>query len=76
MDIPTTKIKLIHWLTELEDQSVLEKIIDVQEATVTLTNEQKEELDRRLDSYEAGNMKFFSWDDVKSRIKNSIKDAS
>lgn len=76
MDIPTTKIKLIHWLTELEDQSVLEKIIDVQEATVTLTNEQKEELDRRLDSYEAGNMKFSSWDDVKSRIKNSIKDAS
>jgi putative addiction module component (TIGR02574 family) len=30
-----------------------------------LTNEQKEELDRRMDGYEHGKSKTYSWDEVK-----------
>ena len=76
MNIPATKIMLIHWLAELEDQSVLEKLINVQQETVDLNGEQEEELSRRLTRYEAGETQFSSWDEVRSRIKNSVEDAS
>ena len=76
MDIPATKIMLIHWLAELEDQSVLEKLIDIQQKTVDLSGEQEEELSRRLTHYEAGDMQFSSWDEVRSRIENNVENAS
>jgi len=35
-----------------------------------LTEEQKTELDRRLEMIEKGEMKFSSWEDVKKRLRN------
>lgn len=35
-------------------------------ATIPLTKEQKKELDRRLDQFERGERKSYSWEEVKS----------
>lgn len=77
MDVPSIKIDLIHWLTELEDQSVLEKIQGLkeeQERSLELTVDQHRELEKRLEKYEAGEMRFSSWETVKKRIKERAKD--
>ena len=72
MDIQSVKIDLIHWLTELQDKSILEKLKGLkeqQEKSFELTKEQQEELDSRLKRYEDGEMKFSSWDSVKDRVR-------
>ena len=72
MDIQSVKIDLIHWLTELQDKSILEKLKGLkeqQEKSFELTKEQQEELDSRLKVYEDGEMKFSSWDSVKDRVR-------
>lgn len=51
MDIQSVKIDLIHWLSELEDMSVLEQIQSLkeeQENSFQLNAEQGEELESRL----------------------------
>ena len=78
MDIQSVKIDLIHWLTELQDKSILKKIQSLKEQqddAFKLSADQKKELDSRLKKYENGEMKFSSWDTVKDRIRNSAKDA-
>ena len=78
MDVQSAKIDLIHWLTELQDKSVIKKLQGLkeqQEKAFELSAEQKEELDRRLKDYEEGKMKFSSWDSVKERIRSRSKDA-
>ena len=78
MDVQSAKIDLIHWLTELQDQSVIKKLQGLkeeQEKVYELSTEQKEELDSRLKDYEEGKMKFTSWDSVKDRIRIRSKDA-
>lgn len=75
MDIQSVKIDLIHWLTELEDTSILKKlqiIKELEENTLLLSEEQQKELDIRLEKYENGQLEFTSWEIVKSRIKNQI----
>lgn len=77
MDIQSVKIDLIHWLTELEDTSILKKlqiIKELEENTLLLSEEQQKELDIRLEKYENGQLEFTSWEIVKSRIKNQIND--
>jgi putative addiction module component (TIGR02574 family) len=77
MDIQAVKIDLIHWLTELQDKSVLKKLQGLkeqQESAYELSAEQMEELDGRLEKYENGKMKFSSWDSVKDSIRNRAKD--
>lgn len=77
MDVKSVKIELIHWLTELEDKSVLEQIQvlkDKQESSFELNAEQRKELDSRLEKYENGEMKFSTWDTVKNRIRDRTKD--
>lgn len=72
MNIQSVKIDLIHWLTELQDISVLKQIQGLkeeQENSLQLNAEQKKELESRLERYENGEMSFSSWDTVKKRIK-------
>jgi len=48
MDVRSVKIYLIHWLTELQDKSVLKKLQGLkeqQESSFELSAEQKEELE-------------------------------
>lgn len=78
MDIQSIKIELIHWLSELEDMSVLEQIQSLkeeQENSFQLNAEQGEELESRLERYEKGEMRFSSWDAVKKRIRDRANDA-
>jgi len=77
MDIQTIKVDLIHWLTELEDKSVLNELIvlkEKQERSFELNAEQQKELDGRLEKYVKGEMEFSSWDTVKNRVRNRAKD--
>ena len=70
MDVAATKLTLIQWLTELQDQSVLEKLVDFRQQNSDLSTEQQKVLDHRIKRYEASEMKFNSWDTVKERIRN------
>lgn len=77
MDIQSAKIELIHWLTELQDKTILKKlqgIKDQEESTFELSPDQKKELDDRLEKYENGEMEFSTWETVKDRIRSRSKD--
>lgn len=50
-------------------QSILK---DMQMETNIFTDEQKDEIDRRLEKIDNGKAKLFSWDDVKQEIKASL----
>jgi putative addiction module component (TIGR02574 family) len=76
MDIQSLKIDLIHWLTELRDETVLEKIQAIkEEGDYDLSPAQQEELDKRLERYERGDMKFKSWEETKASIRSRSKNA-
>ena len=77
MDIQSIKVDLIHWLTELQDLSVLEQLQGMkakQESSLKLNSEQTKELDSRLKRYENGEMKFSSWEQVRERIKSKAEE--
>lgn len=78
MDVQSVKIDLIHWLTELQDQSVLKQLQGLkeqQQSSFGLGEAQIEELDSRLEKYENGETKFSPWDKVKERVRNHAKDS-
>ena len=76
MDIQSLKIDIIHWLTELTDKTVLEKIQAIKEEEyVELSIAQQAELDKRLKKFEKGEMKFKSWEDTKTSIRKRSKNA-
>lgn len=78
MDIQSVKIDLIHWLTELQDKSILKKLQGLkeqQEHSFELSAEHEKELEKRLEKYENGEMKFSSWAATKESIRNRAKDA-
>ena len=73
MDVQSVIIELIHWLTELQDKSVLktlQALKEQQENAFEPSAEQKKELDGRIEKYENGEMEFSPWDTVKYRVRN------
>lgn len=77
MDIQSLKIDLIHWLTQLKDKSILEKVHAIKEEVehIGLARSQHEELEKRLDKYERGEMEFKTWEEAKANIRDKAKDA-
>src|SRR5277367_1840113 len=76
MDIQTLKIDIIHWLTELKDKNVLEKIHALKEEEgIELSPAQQTDLDKRLKKYARGEMKFKSWDETRASIRKRSKNA-
>jgi putative addiction module component (TIGR02574 family) len=76
MDIQSVKIDLIHWLTQLQDITILEKIQALRvddDNDLDLSPEQQRELDRRLEKLASGEAKFVSWDEAEARIRGSLK---
>lgn len=76
MDVAALKLDLIHWLTQIQDKELLKKIQLLKEGIENeseLSEDQLLELDQRLEKYEAGQMDFSSWEDVKVRIKTRVK---
>ena len=72
MDIQSIKIDLIHWLTQLQDRTVLEKIQAIKEEEVhELSPDQQKELNERLERYERGDSKFKTWEETKKSIRNT-----
>jgi len=66
-------------ISELKKISIAERILIVEELwdsivadqeDVTLTRQQRDELDRRLAEYDASPDSGITWDEVKSRIKS------
>ena len=39
---------------------------------IALTDEQEQEIDRRIERHERGEGKSFSWDELKSRLKSDL----
>lgn len=65
MDVQALKLDLIHWLTELQDSAVLEKLQAFKnQETNRITEEQKEWLDERLASYHKNPSSVLPWDKV------------
>jgi putative addiction module component (TIGR02574 family) len=76
MDIQSLKIDIIHWLTQLQDKNILEKINAIKEEEgYELTSAQRAELDKRLEKYGRGEMKFRTWEETKASIRKRSKDA-
>lgn len=78
MDIQAVKIDLIHWLTQLQDVTILEKIQVIkaeEDDDLDLSPEQQRELDRRLDELERGEAKLIPWEESMARIRSSLKNA-
>ena len=76
MDIQTLKIDIIHWLTQLNDKNVLEEIHALKkEEDIELSSDQKVELEKRLNKYVRGEMKFKSWEETRASVKKRSKNA-
>jgi putative addiction module component (TIGR02574 family) len=59
-------------LSNAEKILLVERIWDsIDKKSVELTTTQKKELDRRLEKYSSGEMKFSTWEEVKARLENN-----
>jgi len=69
MDTQSIKVELIHWLTELEDRSVLEQVQvfkQLQEGTLSAAHQAL--LDDRIASYEQNPGQSLDWDEVMKEL--------
>ena len=73
MDIQSIKIDLIHWLTELQDQSILEQIHAFKKQQQgTLSDAHKNLLDERITSYEKDPDNVLDWDSVMKELEEGL----
>ncbi len=73
MDIQSIKINLIRWLTDLQDESVLEKLQAFKnQQEYELSDAHKKLLDERLASYENHPGQALNWEDVVKEIENDL----
>ncbi|MCH7413416.1 addiction module protein [Belliella sp. R4-6] len=65
MDIQAIKIDLIHWLTKLDDITLLEELKLLKEKhEVDLSEDHKDFLDERLEFYEQNPNELIDWEDI------------
>ncbi len=62
------KYRLIEKLIQTEDEELLLQVEEIL-GSPFLTEDQKQELERRRTSYEKGETKLYSWQEVKERIR-------
>lgn len=73
MDIQSIKIDLIHWLTELEDISVLEKLHTFKnQREGSLSKAHKDLLDERISSYQENPESLIDWDDIEKELDERL----
>jgi putative addiction module component (TIGR02574 family) len=63
-------------IDRIEDSTFLKAIYTIlndKSKEYQLTEEDKEEIDRRLDSYEKGKSKLYTWEEVKRAIRKTKK---
>jgi hypothetical protein len=65
MDIQSIKLDLIHWLTELQDRSALEKLVAFKDhLDGGLSDSHKKLLDDRIASWEEHPSNLLEWEDI------------
>lgn len=70
MDIQSIKVDLIHWLTELQDQTILEQLQSFKRRQEEeLTEAHKDLLDKRIASYENDPGKVLDWNDAMKELE-------
>jgi predicted transcriptional regulator len=75
MDIPTTKIELIHWLTELQDPKILEQINNIKNSEDwwnRISDAEKSSIDQGLSDLEAG--KIHGNDEVMKFVSQKVNE--
>lgn len=73
MDIQAIKIDLIHWLTEVQDQSVLEQLQAFKaQQEKGLSDAHKALLDERIASYEKNPSDVLDWDNVMTELEKDL----
>ena len=73
MDIQLSKIELIHWLTELQDPSILEQLQAFKkQQEATLSDAHKALLDERIASYEKDPDNVLDWDHVMKELEKGL----
>ncbi|WP_194972869.1 addiction module protein [Aquiflexum lacus] len=73
MDIQSIKIDLIHWLTELEDISVLEKLQTFKnQEEESLSKAHRDLLDERISSYQENPDSLIDWDDMVKELDERL----
>jgi putative addiction module component (TIGR02574 family) len=68
------KTELQQLIDQLDDEKMLEAVYTIlssQSPIKELTDEQKAELDKRLEQHEAGESESYSWEEVKKRVRSS-----
>jgi putative addiction module component (TIGR02574 family) len=71
MDTQSIKVDLIHWLTELQDQSILEQVLAFKkQQEETLSDAHKALLDERIASFEKDPDNVLDWDHVMKELGN------
>ncbi|PTQ99990.1 putative addiction module component (TIGR02574 family) [Mucilaginibacter yixingensis] len=78
MSIAEIKQKLHEYIDTAEDEQLLEAVYDLLEnggspERNSLTAEQWEELDRRMEEYQNGSAKIYDWEDAAKKIESSLK---
>ena len=73
MDIQSIKVDLIHWLTELQDRSILEQLqVFKHQHTEELGDAHKSLLDKRIASYEKNPDSVHDWDSVMKDLEGDL----
>lgn len=73
MDIQAIKIDLIHWLTELQDQKILEQLqIFKTQQEKGLSDAHKALLNERLASYKNDPTNVLDWEEVMEEIEKGL----
>lgn len=68
---PEVKYRLIEKLIQTKDDAILSQVEEILDASNTLDDDLKQELDRRMAKYEQGKSKLYSWEEVKERARRS-----
>ena len=78
MNAKALKEDLVQWVEGIDDPSLIKDIWAFKtklESGQEISNDQIDELKKRLAKNESGNMEFFSWDRVKKSIRKKTNNA-
>lgn len=78
MDDKALKKDLVQWVRNIDDPKLILDLWNFktkQEFSEELTTKQLEELEKRLERYDAGKMEFSDWETVKESIRKKTNNA-
>lgn len=78
MNTKALKKDLVQWVKDTDDPTLIKDLWAFKtklESGQDISNDQLEELEKRLDKYESGKMEFSSWDTVKKNIRKKTNNA-